>query len=457
MRARWPASAALAGLLLAACTSGTTPEPSSSLETSAPTTVPTTAPTSVPAPTGSPEEFTLPDASTGDRSAAATRARLCVRPPAPTPTPAQVEPANDAIAEVEDQVEQVRGLDYVHPVAVDAVTHQELVDGITKSLDHSYPEDLMARRSLAWSTIGVIPDGSSLREAYQAFLSSDVIGYYDPSTGELVFIGTDDPSPYERFTLAHELTHADDDQHFNLDRLNDLEDACDEEGLEAAVGSVEGSAVYFSQEVVQEFFSGTEQAQLMLGGGDGGGRPAEVPPFVYQTEIWPYIDGPDFISEIRSERGLDEVNAAIEAFPDSTEQVMHPEKFPDDKPVELDTPDLGPALGEGWKDLDVMETGEEWLLEMLSLHLDRSVAQLAADGWGGAQYRAWTDGTDAAVVLNTTWDTPEDADGFLQAMRTWAAGRDDAAVGRVAGDDTTVVALFGSNAATLQRLEAALR
>ena len=457
MRARWPASAALAGLLLAACTSGTTPEPSSPQATSATTTVPTTAPTSQPAPTGSPEEFTLPAASTGDRSAAATRARLCVRPPAPTPTPARVEPANDAIAEVEDQVEQVRGLDYVHPVAVDAVTHQELVDGITKSLDHSYPEDLMARRSLAWSTIGVIPEGASLREAYEAFLSSDVIGYYDPSTGELVFIGTDDPSPYERFTLAHELTHADDDQHFNLDRLNDLENACDEEGLEAAVGSVEGSAVYFSQEVVQEFFSGSEQAQLLLGGGEGGGRPEEVPPFVYQIEIWPYIDGPDFISEIRSERGLDEVNAAIEQFPDSTEQVMHPERFPDDQPVGLDTPDLGPALGDGWKDLDVMETGEEWLLEMLSLHLDRSQAQLAADGWGGAQYRAWTDGTDAAVVLNTTWDRPEDADGFLQAMCTWAAGRDDAAVGRVAGDDKAVVALFSSDAATLQRLEAALR
>jgi len=337
---------------------------------------------------------------------------------------------------------------------VDAVTHQELVDGITKSLDHSYPEDLMARRSLAWSTIGVIPDGASLREAYQAFLSSDVIGYYDPSTGELVFIGADDPSPYERFTLAHELTHADDDQHFNLDRLNDLEDACDEEGLEAAVGSVEGSAVYFSQEVVQEFFSAGDQARLAFGG--GGGLPAGVPPFVQHIEEWPYIDGPRFITDVRSTGGVDEVNSALRDFPVSTEQIMHPDRFPDDRPVDLSVPDLGPALGSGWRDLDVMDTGEEWIRELLALRLDTSLAENGADGWGGAQYRAWTDGSHVALVLDTTWDTPEDASQFLGSMREWIGDRDDAAVGTVKGHDKGVVALFGSDAATLRLLEQAL-
>ncbi len=459
-------AAALVAFAMAACTSALTPPEGTpslgTIATSEPTTGPTTSgepttgPTTAPSPTGAPEVFMLPAATAGDQSAAAVQQRLCVRPPQPPQPPPDAAPANAAISEVEDQVEQVRGLDYVEPVAVDAVTHEELVGGLEQSVDHSYPEDLMARRSLAWSTVGVIPDGTSLREAYTSFLGSQVIGYYDPGTGELVFIGTEDPSPYERFTLAHELTHADDDQHYHLERLNDLEDACDDERLDAAVGAVEGSAVYFSTQVVTQFFTMQEQVELALGG-DGGGRPDEVPPFVYQLEIWPYVDGPVFIGAVRSADGLDEVNAAIETFPESTEQVIHPERWPDDHPVEMDTPDLGPALGAGWKDLDVMETGEEWLLEALALHLDRGDAQLAADGWGGGQYRAWSDGDHSAVLLNTTWDTPEDADGFLQAMRTWAAGRDDAAVGRVAGDDTAVAALFGSDAATLQRLEAALR
>jgi hypothetical protein len=150
------------------------------------------------------------------------------------------------------------------------------------------------------------------------------------------------------------------------------------------------------------------------------------------------------------------VNAALREFPPSTEQIIHPERFPDDRPVAVDVPDLRPALGDGWRDLDVMDTGEEWLRAALDLQVPADGAE-AAEGWGGAQYRAWTDGTHVAVVLQTAWDTPKDATEFLGTMREWMGGRRDAAVGGVAGEPTGVVALFGSDAATLHRLEAALR
>ena len=401
-------------------------------------------------------EFDLPPPSPGKESAAAVRTRLCVRPPVPQSSPAATEAAPPpAIVETEHEVEQVRGLDFEHPVAVDAVTHEQLVQGLNQSFDHSYPADMLGRRSRVWSTIGVIPPGTSLQDAYRKFLSGQVIGYYDPSTGQLVFIGTDNPSPVERFTLAHELTHADDDQHFDLARMNDLENACDDERLEAATGAVEGSAVYFSQQVVEQFFSASDLAKLALGG-DGGGLPAGVPRFVEQLEIWPYLKGPNFISGLRANGGLDEVNQALKDIPASTEQILHPDKFPNDKPIKVDVPDLGQGLGPGWKDLDVMDTGEEWLKELFELKLDGQQSATGADGWGGAQYRAWTDGTHVAVVLDTTWDTPADASQFLGAMQQWQSDRDDATVGPVKGDDKGVVALFASDAATLQQLEAAL-
>jgi hypothetical protein len=220
----------------------------------------------------------------------------------------------------------------------------------------------------------------------------------------------------------------------------------------ASTGAVEGSAVYFSQEVLFRFFSEHDQQEVFAG---GGGRPSDVPPFIYNQATWPYIDGPAFIESIRSQGGLDEVNAALQDLPPSTEQIMHPDRYPDDRPVAVDVPDLGPALGDGWHDLDVMDTGEEWLKEALALHVDALAADAAA-GWGGAQYRAWTDGTHVAVALQTTWDTPDDATQFLGAMREWIKGRDDAAIGAVAGDPRGVVALFGSDAGTLHALEVAL-
>ena len=104
-------------------------------------------------------------------------------------------------------------------------------------------------------------------------------------------------------------------------------------------------------------------------------------------------------------------------FPASTEQILHPERWPNDVPQPVDVPDLSPALGAGWQDLDVMTVGEAWLQIMLALRLDAGDAERAATGWDGGLYRAWTDGAHTAVVLRTVWDSAEDAQEFSDAMQ----------------------------------------
>jgi hypothetical protein len=152
------------------------------------------------------------------------------------------------------------------------------------------------------------------------------------------------------------------------------------------------------------------------------------------------------------------VNDALRTLPPTTEQIIHPERFPDDEPVKVDVPDLGPALGPEWEDLDVMQVGELWLRTMLGLHLgERSEVYDAAAGWGGAQYRAWTDGAETAVLLQTEWDTPEDAKQFLDAARLWIAGSDLAEAAPIAGNDLGVAMVFATDDATLATLVSALR
>ncbi len=394
-------------LVVAGACTGPSPEaaPSASsagVLTSPPTTAPVTPP-----PAGG-RTFALPPPSTGARSAAAVRTRLCVRPPAPAPTPAQATEPPEAILEVEHDVEEVRHLTYIHPVAVDPVTHEELGAGLDQSFDHSYPRDLIARRSEVWSTIGVIPDGASLREAYHSFFSNQVIGYYDPASKQLVF----------------------------------------------SLGAVEGSAQYFSHQVQDRFFSVADLVKMVLEG--GGSLPGDVPPFVQALVTWPYVEGERFVTILEAQGGIERVNSALRQFPVSTEQVIHPERFPDERPVPVDVPDLGPAIGSQWRDLDVMDVGEEWLKEMLALRVDLADAQQATDGWGGAQYRAWTDGSHVAVLTVTAWDTPEDADQFLSAAGTWIGDRDDAEAGPTR-DPKTAVALFASDPATLAIMDSVLR
>jgi hypothetical protein len=442
---------AVAILLLAvACTGSGTPGPFGSPASPGGSGSPGAGgtPTSTPSLTAAP-------APPGPETAAEALRRLCVRAPAPKETPATPGPVPSAIQQVEQEVQQVRGLKYVHPVAVDAESHDQLVKGLTAPFDHDFPAGLLARRSRVWQLIGVIPPGSGLRDAYRKFLSGQVIGYYDPTSGQLVFLGTTDPTAAERLTLAHELTHADDDQHFELSRLNPLENRCQDEALMAATGAVEGSAQFFSFAVAREFFSPADLISLGLGGG-GGGSLAGVPPFVQTLALWPYLDGLDFITALNDRGGLAAVNQALQDFPVSTEQVMHPDTYPGDTPVPVDVPDLGPSLGAGWRDLDVMQVGEEWLKAMLGLRLPDAAAASAAGGWGGGLYRAWTDGPDVAVVLSTRWDSPGDADQFAASVNRWLGPDQMAAVVRAAGDGSPVEVLFASDAQTLAALRAAV-
>lgn len=393
---------------------------------------------------------------TGDNSAAAAMKALCEHTssggsssvaPEGTPPP--------AIAEVEKQVEQLRGLSFTQPVTVDAVTHAELVRGLEKSFDTSFPQALYERRSLAWQTIGVIPQGTDIRRALEEFNSGQVIGYYDTQTKELVFIGTTHPTPMEEVTLAHELTHAIDDQNFGLSRIDHLANTCEDEVYDAAVGAVEGDASYFMTQYAMRYLTIEEQLQL---GTEAGSAPstAGIPPFIVQMQEWPYLAGMEFVAALEARGGVEAVNQALTDLPTSTEQIIHPETYPNDVPQPVDIPDLGPKLGSGWSDLDVQQVGEEFLSIMLGLRLDQTTADAAAAGWGGGIYRAWMNGDAVAVVLSTVWDTTGDATQFADAMQGWidAGNGQSATVLPVQGNGVEV--LFASDAQTLSALEQAI-
>jgi hypothetical protein len=403
------------------------------------------------APVPSAPETTSP-APTGPRSAQAALERLCRRPPPQPASTGSEGPTPPAIKQVEGQVQQLRGLEFTEPVPVDAASHGELVKGLSKSLDASYPAEIFDPRSRAWQTLGVVPPGTSIRRSIERFAGSQIIGYYDPLSGQLVFIGTEDPTPVQRVTLAHELTHALDDQHFRLDRLNTLEGECADEAYQAALGAVEGDATYFMVLYAQRFLTLDEQLQLGVGPAPS---TAGIAPFVVELQTWPYTAGLSFIEAMDRRGGTEGIDGAMERFPVSTEQVMHPERYPNDAPTPVNVGDLGPELGPGWTDLDVMGVGEAFLSIMLGLRLPPATAEAAAAGWDGGTYRAWSDGEHVAMVLSTVWDGPQDAAEFASATRQWLGSRGERSASLLPVEGRAVQVLFASDAATLASLQAA--
>ncbi len=383
---------------------------------------------------------------TGPGSAAAAMRSLCIPPRFGRATPVAAENTPPAIAEVERQVEAVRELTYERPVAVRPVTQVQIDEKLTEAFDDTYPAAFYDRRTRAWRTLGVIGPEADIRISLLAFQTGQVVGFYNPENGELVYIGDAQLDLTERFTLAHELTHAIDDQHFDLTRLDPVAARCQDERFQAGLGAVEGSAQYFATQVITRF-----------PGGDLGGAAVPsvdgIPPFMVAMQLWPYSAGQAFMIALAQRGGTDALNEALRNLPISTEQVLHPDAYPSDVPQPLDVPDLAPRLGPGWTDLDVMQVGEEFLREMLHLRLDVGTADVAAAGWGGGIYRAWSDGAHTAVVLATSWDTVADADAFAQAARDWLDAGDTP--GDVLGPSGSRVTLvFSDDAAALDALRA---
>src|SRR5439155_13520219 len=249
-----------------------------------------------PSPPVPPKDASPSPVPTGPGSAAEARAALCDVPSTSAPPAPSAEGTPSQIAEVEHQVEEVRGLTYRVTVPVDAVTNAQMSAQVTKSFDQSYPSNLYERRSKVWQTIGVIPPGTSLLDDLRKFESGQVVGYYVPENGELVYIGSDTTlSPLSHIILAHELTHALDDQYYHLERIDPLFEHCKDDASDAATGAVEGSAQYYSLQVAAQFLSPQELIDAVRSAGDQA-LPQGVAPFITQLEEWPYDAGLAFIS-----------------------------------------------------------------------------------------------------------------------------------------------------------------
>lgn len=410
-------------------------------------------PRSVPDPGGSKDRASS-QVRLGSVSTREAIKRLCHYPPF------EEEPAPSsgftpsAVAEVERQVQQLRGLALLRPVPVDAVTPAELLRGIRQLAVRSLPADMYKRRSLAWQTIGVVPEGTDLVDVFTKGSGAGVIGYYVPQIGELRFIGTENPSPDERVTLAHELTHAIDDQHFDLTRADKAFGACRDDAGLAFQSLFEGNATYFMGVWALRYLSPIEQFGVSLKAiAEPHGTVRGVPNFL-RDGLFPYFAGLKFVQTLVRRDGVGAIDEAFRNPPVSTEQIIHPKKYPKDVPRRVDIADFGPALGNAWKDLDVLEIGEEWLRSLIGLRLTSASAEIAAEGWDGGLYRAWSHGDEAAVVLSTVWDSHAEASEFAVRMSGWIEGDQFAEVRPVEGDRVTVI--FASAGDSLSRLQAAV-
>ena len=328
---------------------------------------------------GSPTAATSTTSST---TTADTESSTTTAPPASTTTQPDVPPVSDEeflalIHDLEHYVEQARGLQYTSDVAVELADDSEFEARLLKDFEDDV--DQIEKAEVLYRALGLIGPDDNLVDELRSIYSAGVLGFYDPETNELVVRGTS-PTPYVQQTIVHELVHALDDQHFELDRPQ-YDDRKDEisTGFDAVV---EGDARRIENRWLSEQPADVRDEAAREEAEFGANIDVSAFPEILLFQIGAsYSLGEVFVDALVNDGGERAVDAAIQAPPDTSEQFLFPPLYEQHEArIEVPPP---PADGE------VVDDGVVGALFLFGLFttggspVNQSDAFRAVQGWGG--------------------------------------------------------------------------
>ncbi len=337
----------------------------------------------------------------------------------------------DQIDQLIASTEQIRGLEFVEQPTVTLVDEAELADRVRRLIGENVDPEEIARDTALEELLGLIPEGTDLLELYRDLYGEQVLGFYDGETKELVVPSDEEElTAAQKVTLVHELTHALTDQHFGF---SDLLDTLDEnqryDRLSALQAITEGDATLTELHYVAGL--PTDQQREVITGSLGQDTSVfdAAPSFIQDLLVFPYNAGFALLNGLWTPgSGFDDINAAYEDPPASTEQVIHPDKFAERQPpVEVSLPDT-PV--EGYEAVEESVWGELIFDVMFTQELGATVADTAAGGWGGDRYRLLWDGENAAFMLSYVGDSETDAAELQEALNAYVVNAMDVSKSR---------------------------
>ena len=385
--------------------------------------------------------------------------------PSAAPTPA---PSGDTAAiyrAIQDQVIAERGLEAKQRLVPTILSEPELRARIEEKFRTTTSADKIAVAEATLKALGLLPAATSLDDLYIELMGSQVAGFYDVEADELFVVSRSGTiGAVEKMIFGHEFTHALQDQNFGLEGI-DVDAVGQGDRSLGRLALVEGDATLLMTRWLVENLTAAEIGELLKVDTEGQAQFEKMPAVLRETLLFPYQQGLIFVNGIWARGGWEAVNRAFARLPDSTEQVLHPEKYDaGEKPVEvrLDAAALAKAMGAGWTETPEDTFGEFQLSVWLRENGVESLpAGVAAAGWGGDRL-AYLRGPNGAyaLLIATTWDSAADATEFLAAATTATgnlpgAARASQAVQR-GGENRSVWLFAASDAATRDHLAEAV-
>lgn len=361
------------------------------------------------------------------------------------------------VAEIAEFVEDYRGLDFKHPVQVYFLTEERYraIAGGGENQPAATAEDIEAsRNSVAqYRALGLIEGDPDLLAANETLQDSGTLAFYSPDDDVVNVRGTE-MTVGLRVTLAHELTHALQDQYFDLSPIGEALTA-DESG--AARSIVEGDATSVETAYVEtltpdeqdEYYAESDRSST-----DATDALGDVPDVLQVLFGSYYAVGNAFVTFWQAESGDVEpsnIDEVLERLPTSSGQLFEPSTYLDGgEPEEVTAP-------EGIDDVfEFSSFGTDFLFLMLAERVDPLAALRATDGWRGDTYvSGWTGSRTGSLCVNATIGlaTPQDATEMRSALESWSAAMPpEAEASVVAGESDTSVGFASCDPGTETRV-----
>jgi len=345
------------------------------------------------------------------------------------PAPDKSTKTLDAIAaanEILEEVSKMRGLKVLNPVKSGIKSRSEIRQEVIRNFEESMkPEELDAinKTLIAY---GLVPQDFKYRDFMVSLLTEQVAGFYRPKSKELFLADWNDLNQ-QRPVMAHELTHALQDQHFNLLRFEDWPrgDSDRETAIHALIEGDATGVMYNYQ--LKSLKSDITRLPSFVNFSDQAGAQSDkdgqqifnsAPAVIKESLIFPYVYGVSFIQEIVKKQGWASVTRAYTELPQSTEQIIHIDKYlAHEQPIVDKLPDLTSVLTPGWKKIDTDVSGEFGYFIILSEFIGKKEARPASQGWGGDQFTLYENLRTKQLLLvhRSIWDTKDDAEEFFKA------------------------------------------
>jgi len=329
------------------------------------------------------------------------------------------------------RLEVLSGLEARAPIRLETQSREAMREYVVRRLAEDMPPEELAGIQASYTAFGLIPDTLDLEALLLDLYTEQVVGYYDPET-ETLYVVEGTGLAEVRPVLAHELVHALQDQHMELDSLTSPERGNDRRT--AAQAAIEGHATLVMFLLMLEEQAGGPVEVNRLPDMGAQLRPLlsaqneqfpvfrSAPRVIRETLLFPYVGGAIFVQQlwrVAAPAGAG-VGAPLPApidtlLPVSTEQVLRPmDRFfaTRDEPTEIV---LEEDAGAG-RVLHENTLGQLETTILLGEHLG-SEAEALATGWDGDRYRLVEVEGGRAIVWYTVWDSREAAEGFAAAYR----------------------------------------